>query len=112
MIATADLGFVCLVDDISEGSSRGFTHQGINLFVVRQGDNFYVYRNLCPHELTPLEWDEHQFLDDSGTMIQCANHGALFVIQTGSCVTGPCQGQQLQPLQYQIINNELWIASP
>jgi nitrite reductase/ring-hydroxylating ferredoxin subunit len=31
-------------------------------------------------------------------MIQCALHGALFRIEDGYCLYGPCQGASLHPL--------------
>lgn len=106
------LSFLCALGELPDGASRGFDHHGNKLFGVRQGGNIYVYRNVCPHAAIPLEWHEHQFLDDSGTLIQCANHGALFAIHTGQCVAGPCLGWNLQPVAHQIINNEVWVALP
>ena len=105
----AGLSYLCQLDDFVDGASRGFTCGDLKLFGVRQGTKVYLYRNLCPHADVPLEWQEHQFLDDSGTLIQCANHGALFVIYTGRCVTGPCIGRNLQPIAHQIIHNEVWV---
>lgn len=101
------LTLLCYADELSEGSSRGFASS--RAFAVKQRGKIYVYRNSCPHLEIPLEWVEHQFLDSSDSMIQCANHGALFVITSGQCVSGPCSGRQLQPIPYQIINNGIWI---
>jgi len=44
-------------------------------------------------------------------MIQCANHGALFVIESGHCVSGPCSGQKLRKIQFQLIDGEIHIDS-
>ena len=33
-----------------------------------------------------------------GTTIRCVMHGALFEMETGSCLSGPCLGLGLQPL--------------
>lgn len=108
----ANNGLIALgsLDQWNEGTSRGFDCNGVKVFAVRYGGKVYVYRNTCPHAAIPLEWTEHQFLDASGSMIQCANHGALFVIHTGLCVTGPCTGRSLEAIPHQIIDNKLWIA--
>ena len=37
-------------------------------------------------------------------MIQCANHGALFVIENGECVAGPCNGKALIALPFDIVD--------
>lgn len=101
---------LCPAADIGDGASQGFDVGDQHIFVVRQGTRVRVYRNRCPHRGLPLNWKEHQFLDPTGTMIQCAQHGALFIIDSGRCVTGPCPGATLEAIPHQIINNHLWIA--
>jgi nitrite reductase/ring-hydroxylating ferredoxin subunit len=103
---------LCPWDDIPEGSSKGFTLKGIKLFAVKHQGQCYLYRNTCPHLGIPLEWDEHQFLDSSGTLIRCANHGALFVIDSGQCVTGTCAGRSLEPIQHSVIGQQICIVLP
>lgn len=100
---------LCDLSDIPEGGSRGFSEQ--RLFALRQGNRVFVYRNQCPHLGIPLEWVEHQFLDPSGSMIQCANHAALFVVDSGQCVAGPCAGKRLTPVAHELRNQQLWVAS-
>lgn len=69
-------------------------------FVVRYHGRFYGYRNQCPHRGAPLNWQPHQFLTVERDMIQCALHGALFRIEDGSCVYGPCAGSRLEPINW------------
>ena len=90
--------------DIPEGGSKGLESQGQYLFAVKKDGQVYLYRNSCPHLGTPLEWQEDVFLDPDGALIQCATHGALFEIETGNCIAGPCQGQHLQQIPY-ILDN-------
>lgn len=71
-----------------------------NVLAVRRQGRLYVYRNLCPHLGLPLEWMPDQFLDRDGHYIQCATHGALFRVDNGLCVAGPCQGDQLQAIPF------------
>ena len=100
---------LCHIDEIEEGQSKGFERQSQSLFVVRQGQQFHVYHNSCPHLGINLEWKDDQFLDADGTLIQCAMHGALFLIDTGLCISGPCQGQRLKAIEHQLQNGQLMI---
>ncbi|HEY7885495.1 MAG TPA: Rieske 2Fe-2S domain-containing protein [Cellvibrionaceae bacterium] len=91
--------YLCQWEDVAEGSCRGFRLQAeassLNLLAVKKQGVLYVYENLCPHAWIPLEWVEHQFLNADNSLIQCANHGALFTIEQGRCIAGPCAGQAL-----------------
>ena len=100
---------LCSINDIPEGSSKGFIVKKLNLFVVHKDDQFYAYINSCPHRGIPLEWQEDQFLDYEGNLIQCATHGALFLIDSGDCVSGPCTGQSLIKLDCQVISDQVMV---
>ena len=60
---------------------------------------YSAYINSCPHTGINLEWQEDQFLDMDNMFIQCSTHDALFEIDTGVCVAGPCVGDQLQAVE-------------
>jgi nitrite reductase/ring-hydroxylating ferredoxin subunit len=100
---------LCALADLPGEGSKGFKLADRTLFAVNYQGSLYLYHNACPHIGTRLEWVEDQFLDSSGTLIQCANHGALFVIQTGKCVAGPCEGRSLTPVDYQIEGDNIFI---
>lgn len=87
-------------DDIEEGTSKGIEAAGTFLFAVKKDDQIYLYRNRCPHLGTPLEWQEDRFLDADGALIQCSTHGALFQIEDGHCLQGPCKGKFLQAIPF------------
>ncbi len=95
--------------DIAEGSSKGLEVNSHFLFAVRKDNQLYVYRNRCPHLGTPLEWQEDRFLDADGALIQCSTHGALFHISTGQCLSGPCRGQYLQMIPFQIVDDFIMV---
>ncbi|WP_148053418.1 Rieske 2Fe-2S domain-containing protein, partial [Pseudomonas fluorescens] len=63
----------------------------------------------CPHRGVGLEWHHDQFLDPSNSLIQCATHGALFLIEDGECVAGPCVGQALTAINRREDAQGLWI---
>lgn len=73
-----------------------------DIFIVRNGNTVSAYENSCPHNLSPLNWSEDMFLSDDNEFIQCASHGALFELDTGKCIYGPCMGQALQSVNIEI----------
>ena len=103
---------LCQLDDIEEEGSKGFEIQGHKLFAVKKDNLVYVYQNRCPHLGVELEWDEDVFLDQEGKLIQCSTHGALFLIEYGSCVSGPCAGDQLTAIESKIEGNAVVIELP
>ncbi|MGE8353305.1 MAG: Rieske (2Fe-2S) protein [Pseudomonas protegens] len=101
--------FLCAGSDIPEAGSRGFQLAGLKLFAVRREGQAYVYANHCPHRGVPLEWQPDQFLDPSASLIQCATHGALFLIESGECVAGPCSGQFLRAIDCEEDSQGIWV---
>jgi nitrite reductase/ring-hydroxylating ferredoxin subunit len=102
---------LCAPSELAEGQSRGFLLDQLNLLAVRKDGRVHAYLNRCPHRGVPLEWQADRFLDDSGSLIQCATHGALFLIDTGECVAGPCAGQALQAIECCEDAEGIWIEA-
>lgn len=100
---------VCALDDIPVGQSKGADINGQRLFFVRQADRVVAYHNRCPHLGIDLEWLDDQFLDADGQFIQCAMHGALFLIDSGLCISGPCQNQSLTPIPCHLVEGDVFI---
>jgi nitrite reductase/ring-hydroxylating ferredoxin subunit len=92
------------VDDIEEGKSKAVEFDNHYMFVVKKDSELFLYWNRCPHLGTPLEWEEDRFLDADGALIQCSTHGALFQIEDGKCLTGPCVGKHLKAVPF-IVDN-------
>lgn len=101
---------LCAPNELTEGQSRGFALAELKLLVVRREGQVYAYQNRCPHRGIPLEWQPDQFLDHSNSLIQCATHGALFLIESGECVAGPCNGQSLKALNCREDADGIWIT--
>lgn len=95
---------ICRLDELAELQCREFALQlgdgaeSVPAFVLRLGDGVVAYRNRCPHTGAPLNWTPDRFLSFDHTFIQCDIHGALFRLQDGLCVHGPCNGRALQYL--------------
>ncbi|KAF0861852.1 Rieske 2Fe-2S domain-containing protein [Pseudomonas sp. LD120] len=102
--------FLCAGSDLPEAGSRGFQLEGLKLFAVRRDRQTYVYVNRCPHRGVALEWQVDQFLDASASLIQCASHGALFLIESGECVAGPCAGQFLEAIDCREDSQGIWVT--
>ncbi len=100
---------LCSTSDIPEGGAKGFEVQGKKLVALNYRDQIYIYENSCPHRSIPLEWQPDQFLDYEKTFIQCATHGALFKIDTGECIAGPCVDDQLNKIEHRCQGDEIYI---
>lgn len=100
---------LCASPELPEGSSRGFQIGRQALLLVRREGRVYAYRNHCPHRGVALEWQPDRFLDDSGSLIRCARHGALFLIESGECVAGPCAGEFLVALPCREQDGAIWV---
>ncbi|UZM12287.1 Rieske (2Fe-2S) protein [Pseudomonas kielensis] len=101
--------FLCTSAELVDASSRGFDIAGQRVFAVRREGRVYAYQNRCPHRGVGLEWQPDQFLDPSASLIQCATHGALFLIESGECVAGPCAGQSLTALKCREDAQGIWV---
>ena len=102
---------LCPISDIPDPGSKAFqldnNGENIGIFVVHKDGQFHGFINRCPHTGVNLEWLEDQFLDSDQAFIQCSTHGALFEIDTGHCIHGPCAGDDLSPVSIEVINNTL-----
>jgi nitrite reductase/ring-hydroxylating ferredoxin subunit len=105
---------ICRLDDLYDGDSRGFTlrveDRLQDIFLVRCADRVYGYVNRCPHTGAPLDWVPHRFLSLDGRHIQCAMHAALFRIEDGACLGGPCNGTGLSGLPLVVEDGQVRLA--
>ncbi len=110
-----NLTLICELERLSDPGSYGFSidcaGERVDGFVVRRDGECFGYRNSCPHTGSPLDWVDHQFLDIEGALIQCTMHDALFLIDTGECVFGPCPGESLESLPIRIKDDNIYLLS-
>lgn len=64
-------------------------------FVVRYGGTVHGYLNRCSHVPMELDWQEGVFFDAEGVDLICSTHGALYSVQDGRCLGGPCGSKPL-----------------
>lgn len=81
-------------------------------FVVRQGDAVYAYQNHCVHVGHPLNWTPHSFLTEDKRQIICASHGAVYDIDSGTCVGGPGRGRALRRVDCEVRDGMVIVRGP
>ncbi len=97
---------LCHIDEVADPGAKGFSlKQGRKerlLFLIKKEGKVYAYENKCPHAGINLEWQDDDFLDPEKNHIQCSVHGALFNIESGDCMGGPCNGNGLTSLEIEV----------
>lgn len=94
---------ICMMEEVPEREARAFDiEDGDTIFITQRDGSFYAYQNVCPHLQVELEFLENQFLDQDQEFIQCSTHGALFEVETGLCISGPCQGDTLEKVNIKV----------
>ena len=90
---------LCALDEIPSPGAKGFRFRQNEAlfagFVVRQGETVFGYVDSCPHAGWPMAGFAGRYLTRDNDLILCGGHAALFRIQDGVCVAGPCPGQTL-----------------
>lgn len=89
---------------LGEGETNVFeipeAQHGENGFVICFLGQLLAYKNECPHWSVDLDLGSEHFFDEELERIHCKNHGALFVLPSGLCETGPCLGRSL--IRYEV----------
>lgn len=109
---------ICALDDIPliDGNvgeaalELKIDNKKIFVLAIRQGDEVFLYKNSCPHIGSPLDFDPGRFLNPDNTHILCATHGALFEIDNGKCIYGPCEGKDLEAIPCRVEGSNVWLA--
>lgn len=99
---------LCSLDEINDGQSKGFNLDGKLIFIVKKYEKIHGYVNSCPHLGIQLEMVPDQYLDSTHSLIQCSMHGALFRIEDGLCVSGPCIQQSLEEVKLIEKDGKVW----
>ena len=107
---------VCRLDELDDPGCREFRIGEGNWpfrgFVVRRGDAVHAWQNYCAHAGHPLNWQPDRFLTADRQHIICASHGAVYEIDSGVCVEGPCPGKALRPVEVRVEDGMVVVRGP
>lgn len=99
--------------DLAEMEARGYVGRvaGMqrNIFAVRRDGEIYVYLNQCPHAGSLIDHIPGKFFAPDEVHLRCGMHGALFRIEDGVCVDGPCLGESLKRLPIEIRDGGVYL---
>lgn len=104
-----------LLDEPGELEARGTEStpgdERTRFFAVKKNGRCYAYRNNCPHAGAPLNWGIDEFLTYDKEYLLCSLHGAVFDIETGLCIAGPCKGDRLEAVPFEISDGKVVIRN-
>ena len=106
---------LCKLDDIDAAAGREVVVEGpegrVYLALLVSGRKVHAWLSVCPHQGRSLSWAPGEFLfGDAGELV-CPHHGACFDPATGECVSGPCQGDFLTPVEVLVKDGEVLLDS-
>lgn len=104
-----ETGQVLIADvDLVEGMVKAFEFgegkRPFSMMVLRKAGQVRGWINACPHFQLPLNAQPDRFLNKDGTKLTCVHHYARFDPLTGECIEGPCLGDQLLPVDLELID--------
>jgi nitrite reductase/ring-hydroxylating ferredoxin subunit len=106
---------LCRLDEIADPGAKGFEFRDGDArfagFVVRQGGAARGYVDSCPHAGWPLASLGGRYLTREKDLILCAGHGALFRLEDGVCVAGPCAGAGLEVWPVAVVGGAVVVAA-
>lgn len=76
-------------------------------FLLRRDGELHAFRNECPHWGVELDLGDGHFFDVELDRIYCKNHGALFMLPSGACETGPCLGRSLFRFDFRVEGDDV-----
>jgi nitrite reductase/ring-hydroxylating ferredoxin subunit len=82
-------------DEIARGRFVRIGHGFDSLLIGRVGGGWRAYTNVCRHRALPLDLGARSPMSDDGRYLLCSQHGALYRLEDGKCVIGPCAGESL-----------------
>ena len=68
-----------------------------------------AYLNRCRHLPIPIDSGSRQFLTHDGRHLLCGTHGALYRLDDGLCIAGPCIHLTLEMLKIVETNGEIFL---
>lgn len=99
---------LCKPDEVEPGTAKRIDIDGLQIALVRIGDDFYAVGDTCSHEDYSLSegevWEEE-------VEIECPRHGSTFDLRSGT----PCSLPATQPVpvyQLEVTADEVAVLLP
>ncbi len=93
-----------MLDELQDDRPYAFTHEDVDILILRSSQGLRAYRNACAHQGLPLDGG---LVDSEAGTITCPWHGFCFDTESGECLTAPqCQ---LEAFPLRVIGNRIWI---
>lgn len=103
---------ICNIDDIKDNGASVYKLNNSNIdyeiIIVRKNFKIHGFKNLCPHANLPLNLNSLEVLSRDKKHLICKNHAALFDIDSGVCVSGPCIGKGLELVNLKIKDEKIF----
>ena len=93
----------CAVDDVASGTALAVEVEGVDLAVVRDGDDWYAVVDECSHAAIPLSEGEVE-----GCEIECWLHGSRFDLRTGK-PTGPPATERVATYPVRVEDGDVFV---
>lgn len=101
---------LCALNELEENVGRSFRSPAGEVILVLRDAQVYAWQNTCPHLGINLEFNVDEFMDCEQHYLLCSNHGALFQVEDGRCVAGPCQGESLLSVPISIVSGQICLT--
>jgi|SRR6516165_10737140 nitrite reductase/ring-hydroxylating ferredoxin subunit len=105
---TGDIYVICDRRDVRDRMGKSFPVMRVwddgqlrpwDIFICRFGKTYHAYVNNCPHQEVRLDWEKNNFFEPNYLkVLMCGKHGSQFDVETGVCISGPCEGKQLEKI--------------
>ena len=100
---------------LEQGQVRVVWHRAgkppkMSFLVVSTQDGLRVYWNVCRHLPVPLDAGTGKL--GRGPDLVCLTHGARFRPTDGHCVEGPCEGLDLEAVEFVVEDGRIFALVP
>src|SRR5262245_43679413 len=82
----------------------------ISFLVVRSQAGLRVFWHVCRHLPIPLDAGAGALA--SGAELVCLTHGARYRTSDGHCFDGPCEGEDLEAVEFEVSDGRIFALLP
>ncbi len=97
------------IEDFADNSTSSIRVDYLELLVVKRAGELFLFENKCPHTQDTLDPMGGSVASSDGLLILCQRHAAEFITDTGECVAGPCQGENLNAVAFTLSNGDIYL---